>query len=510
MTVGRTTAVALLGLDGALVEVEAGLGTQTPGFKLIGLPDSALREAEHRVRAGILNSGLEFPIRHVTVNLSPAELPKQGAGFDLAIAVATLVADGTIPVESARRTAHIGELALDGRIRPIRGILPAVLAAARAGVEQVVVPSANAAEASLVPGIRVMGAPSLREVAIRLGAELDSVPVEPIEATAMPVVESDPGDLADVVGNRDAIDALIVAAAGGHHVFMVGAPGAGKTMLASRLPGILPPLDEAAALEVASMRSLSGVEVGSDLTTRPPFEAPHHHATASAMIGGGSRVIRPGAAARASSGVLFLDEAPEFQTSVLDSLRQPLESGRISVERASAVAHFPARFQLVLAANPCPCGNADSRDQRCDCPPMRRVNYLKKLSGPLLDRVDIRLRVPRVTAAQLRTQSTTPYTSSRDARQRVVAARRTARLRWRETPWQRNSQVPGSVLRSERYRLPHAVSDPLDRALEKGLISMRGYDRTLRVAWTLADLDGQDRPGLTHVGGALRLRRGDA
>ncbi|BDI21913.1 YifB family Mg chelatase-like AAA ATPase [Herbiconiux sp. L3-i23] len=510
MTIGRTTAVALLGLDGSIVQIEAALGTQTPGVKLIGLPDSALREAEHRVRAGITHSGLEFPARHVTVNLSPAELPKQGAGFDLAIAMVTLVAEGTVPAESVAATAHLGELALDGRLRPMRGVLPAVLAAARAGVATVIVPHANADEASLVPDIRVVGMASLRDAAIWHGAPLDELPVEPIPAVSAPGRREEHGDLADVIGNEEAIEALIAAAAGGHHLYMVGPPGAGKTMLASRLPSILPPLDEHAALEVASMRSLSGIEVGAELSPVPPFESPHHQASAVAMIGGGSSVIRPGAAARAAHGVLFLDEAPEFSARALDTLRQPLESGRISVERVAAVAHFPGRFQLVLAANPCPCGKYGTKDALCTCAPIARDRYLRRISGPLLDRVDIQLMVPPVTAAQLRMQKKRPHTTSAAARDRVLAARDRAARRLAGTGWRTNSEVPGSALRGSAMQLDPSAAEPLDRAIGRGTLTMRGYDRTLRLAWTLADLDGVDRPGLAQVGRALSLRRGAA
>jgi len=510
MTIGRTSAVALLGLDGSVVEIEAALGNQTPGVKLIGLPDSALREAEHRVRAGVLHSELEFPARHVTVNLSPAELPKQGAGFDLAIAIAILAAEGTVPAEGVASTAHLGELALDGRLRPLRGILPAVLAASRAGISRVIVPQANADEASLVPGIRVIGMSSLRDVAIWHGASLDPIPVEPIAVATVRASEEVHGDLSDVIGNEEAIEALIVAAAGGHHVYMVGPPGAGKTMLASRLPSILPPLSEEAALEVASLRSLSGIDVSRALSFEPPFESPHHQASAVAMIGGGSHTIRPGAAARAAHGVLFLDEAPEFSARALDTLRQPLESGRISVERAVAVARFPGRFQLVLAANPCPCGKYGTKDAMCTCAPIARDRYLRRISGPLLDRVDIQLAIPPVTAAQLRAQKRRAHTTSAAARDRVLAARDRARSRLTETGWRSNSEVPGSALRGADLRLPSAATEPLDRAIGRGVLTMRGYDRSLRLAWTLADLDGLDRPGLAQVGRALALRRGAA
>lgn len=506
MAVGRARAVALLGMSGALVDVEAELSNQSPGFKLIGLPDSALREAEQRVRAAIANSGLEWPKRKLTVNLSPADLPKQGSGFDLAIAVATLATSGQLP-DGTGQVAHLGELALDGRLRPMRGVLPAVLAAARSGIPTVLVPAANRDEAALVPGIRVVGVASLREAAIWHGAELEDLPVDALEAATVPDENSErPGDLADVVGNPDAVEALITAAAGGHHLLLVGPPGAGKTMLASRMPTVLPPLDEEASLEVASLRSLSGVPIGAGLMARPPFESPHHTATPAAMVGGGSAIIRPGAAARASHGVLFLDEAPEFSSAALETLRQPLESGEIRIARATAMARFPGRFQLVLAANPCPCGEWGSRDRECTCPSAVRLRYLKRLSGPLLDRIDIRVRVSRVTAVQLRMRDDRPASTSAEARDRVIRARGRARERLAGTSWTTNAAVPGSALRGP-LALPRDVLAPVDRALERGVLTMRGYDRILRIAWTLADLDEADRPGADQIGRALLLRR---
>jgi magnesium chelatase family protein len=300
---------------------------------------------------------------------------------------------------------------------------------------------------------------------------------------------------------------MLVAAAGGHHVFLLGPPGAGKTMLAARLPGLLPDLDAEAALEVSSIRSLSGLPVGSTLITRPPLEAPHHTATAAALVGGGSSIIRPGAAARASHGVLFLDEAPEFHSAVLDALRQPLESGVISIHRANAVAHFPGRFQLVMAANPCPCGQYGARESECICPPNARRRYLARISGPLLDRIDIQLRINRITAAQLRLSNESPRLSTAQARERVVEARSAAKARLADTPWLVNSQVPGSWLRSGDVRLGATVTASIDRALERGGLTMRGYDRVLRVGWTLADLDGVSSPCADHIGRALYLRR---
>ncbi len=525
--VGRTRAIALLGLSGAIVEVEADISAQLPRIVLIGLPDTALQQATHRVRAAAANAGIPLSPMAITVNLSPASLPKHGSGFDLAIALACLAAAGDVDGGSVARVVHLGELALDGRLRPITGILPAVVAAHRAGCDTVMVPSANVAEAALVPGIRVLGMPGLRDAAIWHGGSFDPIPLEPIPlgsillgagALAQPAVW--PGgaghepDIADIVGQDAALFALQVAAAGGHHAFLLGPPGAGKTMLADRLPGLLPDLDEQAALEVSSIRSLSGLGVGGALSNRPPIESPHHTATAAAMVGGGSAVIRPGAAVRAAHGVLFLDEAPEFQTAVLDALRQPLESGVISIHRANAVAHFPARFQLLLAANPCPCGQFGVEGGDCTCPPNTRRRYLARLSGPLLDRIDIQLRVQRVTSTHLamaEQRAREPggtVLNTATARRLVEQARASAAARLDATPWRLNNEVPGPWLRARARRPGTQTMATLDRALERGGVTMRGYDRVLRVAWSIADFEGATMPSAEHIAQALYLRRG--
>jgi magnesium chelatase family protein len=507
MAIGRAHAISLLGLEGAVVEIEADISSNLPAFVLIGLPDAALGEARDRVRSAAGNSGVPLPSRKLTVNLSPAALPKHGSGFDLGIAMAALAADGQVSADSVARVVHLGELGLDGRLRPLAGILPAVLSAVRAGFDTVVVPAGNADEAALVPGVRVVPVVSLRDAAIWHGAELEPIPLEPLMPTVPKPPLDDSGDLADVIGNPDAVEAMQVAAAGGHHVFLLGPPGAGKTMLAARLPGLLPDLSAEEALEVASIRSLAGIPVRGGLSTRPPLEAPHHTASAAAIVGGGSGVIRPGAAARAAHGVLFLDEAPEFAPAALDALRQPLESGVISISRATATARFPARFQLVLAANPCPCGNAGTRDGDCRCTPFAVRRYLGRLSGPLLDRVDIRMDVHRITAAQLRTAAASPRLDTAAARQRILAARATAADRLRATPWRLNAHVAGAWLRSPIGAPARGATAGLDRALERGGITMRGYDRVLRLAWTLSDLDGTSRPDADHIGRALYLRK---
>ncbi|MGW3154514.1 YifB family Mg chelatase-like AAA ATPase [Streptomyces sp. NPDC001089] len=525
MAFARTCSVALVGVEGVVVEVQADLEPGVAAFTLVGLPDKSLSESRDRVRAAVVNSGAPWPQKKLTVGLSPASVPKGGSGFDLAVACAVLGAAERIDPRVLSDIVMIGELGLDGRVRPVRGVLPAVLAAADAGYEQVVVPECAAAEAALVPGISVLGVRSLAQLIAVLTDE--PVPEEdPDEAgrpgplmaglrmpgtgaaTGIHGAHHDHGhDLADVVGQRSARTAVEVAAAGGHHLFLEGPPGAGKTMLAERLPAVLPPLTRGESLEVTAVHSVAGLlPPGKPLVDTAPYCAPHHSATMQALVGGGQGIARPGAVSLAHRGVLFLDETPEFSGQALDALRQPLEAGHVVIARSAGVVRFPARFLMVLAANPCPCGRFSQRDDLCDCPPSAIRRYQARLSGPLLDRVDLRVEVDRVTRSEL-TGRGARGESTETVAARVLEARERAATRLAGTPWRTNSEVPGRELRSRWHASPGALDDA-ERSLERGVLSARGLDRVVRVAWTVADLVGHDRPDATDVALALQLRTG--
>ena len=504
--------VALVGLDGQIVEVEADIGGGLPRTVLVGLPDTALYEARDRCKAAVSNSAVAWPASLLTINLSPATLPKTGSHYDLAIVAAVLGAADQFSVSELADTVLLGELGLDGRVRGVRGILPATLAASQHGFRRVIVPRTQAVEARLVDGIEVFGVASLRQLLGLL--RHDPIPDED-DSRADDTAESDRNrsdvrprslDLADVAGQAEAKWALEVAAAGRHHIFFHGPPGVGKTMLAERLPGLLPDLGVADALEVSAIHSLAGVELDDGLIMRPPYADPHHSASLPAVIGGGPRMAKPGAISRAHRGVLFMDEAPEFSSGVLEAMRTPLESGIVFLTRSQMQTRYPARFQLVLAANPCPCGKFGTPGADCRCPPMAIRRYGQKLSDPIRDRIDISqtFRPPRrarVRAALVGGESSAIVSA------RVAEARDRQTRRLAGTEWRCNGEVDGPYLR-RHLPLPDGL-DAVDDALDRGLLSPRGVDKVLRVAWTVADLAGVDRPLADHVAVALAMRRGE-
>ena len=514
MGLAKTFSAVIVGVRANIVEVEADLSQGLPGLSIVGLPDTALNEARDRVRAAVVNSGLKWPNVKTTVSLSPAWLPKRGSGLDLAIALAILAADGQLPVQEVGRILSLGELGLDGMVRPAPGALATALAMRRSSGR---VPSAIAAGSSdclclrAVPGLEVIEAPSLRALAARLLGEQEVDPGVDLSAPAFVALESSSDaraykDMSDVKGQPEAKRALEIAAAGGHHVALLGRAGVGKTLLAERLPGILPNLDDEQALEVTSIHQLSGRldSAGTGLARCAPWFAPHHTASRAAMVGGGSD-NRPsiGMVSLAHHGVLFLDEAAEFEPSVLDALREPLESGSVTIARAGFQLCLPADFQLVLATIPCPCGNAldTHRGAVCRCTPTQRRKYLSRLSGPLLDRVDVRVVLTRPSLASL--EADVVGDTSGQIAARVQQARDCIRQRLVGTGWSLMVQVPAEQL-ATRWPLSPSSRQRLDSASRKD--SMRGRDRVVRVAWSIAALAGREEPTAADIDAAIELR----
>jgi magnesium chelatase family protein len=487
---------ARAGVRAPAVRVEVHLAGGLPGMSIVGLPEAAVREAKDRVRAAIQCAQFEFPARRITVNLAPADLPKDGGRFDLPIALGILAASGQVPLEALRDVEFLGELGLTGELRAVDGVLPAALAAAQAG-RRLVVPTGNGAEAALARAVQATTARTLLEVC----AALDGRRALPVAEAPPPCVEAGP-DLADVRGQLQARRALEIAAAGGHHLLLVGPPGCGKTLLASRLPGLLPPASEEEALETAAVASVSGRGLDPGRWLARPYRAPHHTASAVALVGGGAEP-RPGEISLAHNGVLFLDELPEWSRQALEVLRELLESGVVTISRAARQSEFPARFQLVAAMNPCPCGWAGDPSGRCRCSPDVILRYRARISGPLMDRIDLHVDVPRLPPAELRPDAPAGEDSA-TVRARVVAARAIQHAR-AERCNARLGQA-GTLL---HCRLSHADQTLLERAIDSLQLSARAMHRILRVARTIADLAGSEAIATAHLTEALGYRRMD-
>ena len=509
--------ISLFGATGHLIDVQVDLAHGVVATALVGRPDASINEARDRCRAAVTNSKFDWPsTRRVTILLSPADLPKSGPHFDLSISVALLAAAGDVPRAALEKVVFVGELTLDGRLRAVPGVLPMTMAAKARGITCMVVPEPQAEEAALVPDMAVIGVRSLQQVVAHLrGDEIpEAAPVEPLVSASLLSWRGDQRiddlDMADVIGMGDARYSVEVAAAGGHHLMLSGPKGAGKTTLAERMPGLLPDLSVEEALELTAIYSLSGgLPPGQTMMCRPPFRAPHHSASRTSLVGGGHGRVRPGELSRAHTGILFLDEFPLFNADIIEALRQPLEHGEVSIARGDETATFPARAMVVVASNPCPCGDYHpaNRDNRCTCTELRRREYRRKLSGPVIDRIDIVRHVEPVPPHEARDPLARPEPTA-PIRARVTAARARQAVRYAGTPWRLNADVPGPRLLTD-WPLTEPATRLLEDRVYAGALTGRGGTRVHRLAWTVADLHGVERPGVDEVDVALRLRRGD-
>lgn len=495
---------ATYGIDAYLVEVETNVEKQIPGFTIVGLPDNAVKESRERVTAAIKNNGIEFPKRKITVNLAPADIKKEGSSFDLSIAIGVMTATNAIKEQDLERTVLLGELALDGRLRPVKGALPITVEARKKGIRRIILPAASAVEASIVEGIDVYGMEDLSEVIQFLNGNIKKEKVVTDTDRLFSSINQYHIDFSDVKGQENVKRALEVAAAGSHNILMIGPPGSGKTMLAKRIPTILPPMTFEEALETTKIHSVAGIlPKDQALVTERPFRSPHHTVSDAALVGGGS-FPRPGEVSFGHFGVLFLDELPEFKKNVLEVLRQPLEDNRVTVSRSKLSVEFPANFMLAAAMNPCPCGYYTDPAKDCTCAPPHIQRYMAKISGPLLDRIDIHIEVPAVKYKELSSESNGE--SSAQVRKRVIKARQIQLSRFKEIKNIFNNGDIGSKEIREFCRLDSGGSELMKMAMTKLGFSARAYDRILKVSRTIADLENSENILSHHISEAIQYR----
>ncbi len=501
----KVRSAGLFGIDGYIIEVEVDISSGLPFFDIVGLPDTAVKESRERVRAAIKNSGLEFPVKRITVNLAPADTKKEGPAYDLAIAVAILLATEQIPDHPLARSIFLGELSLDGSIRPIHGVLPALLSV-KEQARSVVLSCGNAAEASHVKEIDVYTVNTLNELVSMFKNEICPAPYKKAHTDINHTVPNIIEDFSDVKGQEGAKRALEIAAAGGHNAIMIGPPGSGKTMLARRLPSILPELTYEESLQITKIYSAAGLlDASEGLISLRPFRSPHHTISTAALVGGG-RIPQPGEISLAHHGVLFLDELPEFRRDVLEALRQPLEDGVVTISRSNGTAVFPASFTLIGSANPCPCGFFGDNTRECLCTPMQINRYLGKISGPLMDRFDIQIEVPAIPFEDLSTNRTSENSAS--IRSRVNTARRVQTERYKNDGIFYNSQLNSKLI--DKYCHINAHQKKMMRNAFVSLnLSARAYGRILKVARTIADLEGTEKIQDHHLAEAIQYRRLD-
>lgn len=495
---------ATFGIDAYIIEAETNVEKQIPAFIIVGLPDSAVKESRERVTAAIKNSGFEFPIKKITVNLAPADIKKEGSAFDLPIAVGLLAAIEKIQLDSLHDTIFLGELSLDGQLRPIKGVLPISVEARRKGIKRIILPLDSAKEASIVEGIDVYGMENLFEVIQFLNGEINKDKIYTNINEIFSEINNYHLDFSDVKGQENVKRALEVAAAGAHNIIMIGPPGSGKTMLAKRIPSILPPMTFEEALDTTKIHSIAGIlSKDKAIITERPFRNPHHTVSDAALVGGGS-FPRPGEVSFAHHGVLFLDELPEFKKNVLEVLRQPLEDSKVTVSRSKLSLEFPANFMLASAMNPCPCGFFTDPNKECTCAPPQIQRYMSKISGPLLDRIDIHIEVPAVKYKELSAESKSERSS--EIRERVIKARNIQYERFKETKHIFNNGDMGSREVRQYCKLDSAGAELLKMAMTKLGLSARAYDRILKVSRTIADLDNSENILPQHISEAIQYR----